>query len=151
MHALYTISVLVHVLAACTWIGALIFFAAIVVPVVRRPEYASVRVDLVRTVGRRFRVLGWTSVAILVSSGVTNLVLRGIGMGSLTSDVFWRTEFGRVLSYKLAFVALAVLSTAAHDTFAMRSRRLSSWLGRATLLFSLGAVAFAVWLVRGLP
>jgi len=27
----------------------------------------------------------------------------------------------------------------------------SAWLGRATLLFSLGAVTFAVWLVRGLP
>jgi len=34
---------------------------------------------------------------------------------------------------------------------ALRSRIAPVWLGRATLLFSVGAVAFAVWLVRGLP
>lgn len=86
-----------------------------------------------------------------MASGVSNLLLRGIGLDALSSATFWRTDFGRILAYKLVFVALAVLSTAAHDVFALRSRRVSSWLGRTTLLFSLGAVAFAVYLVRGMP
>jgi uncharacterized membrane protein len=151
LHVLYTTSVIVHILAACTWIGALVFFAFVVVPVVRRAEYASVRAQLVRSVGGRFRILGWVALGVLVASGISNLVLRGFGIDAVSSAAFWRTEFGRTLAYKLVFVALALLSTAAHDFLALRSRRVSSWLGRATLLFSLVAVAFAVWLVRGLP
>jgi uncharacterized membrane protein len=151
MQTLYTTSVILHVLAACTWVGALVFFAAIVIPTVRREEYATVRAQLVRAVGSRYRVLGWMALSVLVATGLTNLLLRGIGFDALGSTSFWRTDFGRTLSYKLAFVALALLSTAAHDFFALRSRRVSSWLGRATLAFSLGAVVFAVYLVRGMP
>jgi hypothetical protein len=122
-----------------------------VVPLLRRPELASVRMELVRRVGRRFRVLGWSALGVLLVTGVSNLLLRGIGPGAWASGAFWATDFGRALAYKLAFVVLAVASTALHDVFALRSRAVSAWLGRATLLFSLGAVAFAVWLVRGLP
>lgn len=55
---LYTTSVIVHVVAACTWVGALIFFAAVVVPTVRREEYAPVRAQLVRTLGPAFASSG---------------------------------------------------------------------------------------------
>lgn len=151
MQALYTTSVILHVLAACTWVGALVFFAAVVIPTVRGEEYATVRPTLVRAVGRRYRVLGWISLSVLVATGLTNLLLRGFGFDALTSAGFWRTDFGWTLAHKLVFVALALLSTAAHDFFALRSRRVSSWLGRATLIFSLGAVVFAVYLVRGMP
>jgi copper resistance protein D len=151
MQALYTTSVIVHVLAACAWIGALVFFAVVVVPVVRRAEYASVSLQLVRSLGARFRILGWVALGVLVASGISNLALRGLGIDALSSSAFWRTEFGRTLAYKLVFVGLALLSTVSHDFLALRSRRASSWLGRATLLFSVVAVAFAVWLVRGLP
>jgi|SRR5579859_6893155 len=151
MHLLYTSSVLLHVLAACTWIGAMVFFAAVIVPLIRRPELASVRTDLVRRLGKRFRWLGWGALGVLLVTGASNLALRGIGATALTSAAFWQSDFGRALAYKLVFVALALASTALHDVFALRSRALSAWLGRATLLFSVGAVAFAVWLVRGLP
>jgi copper resistance protein D len=151
MHALYTTSVIVHIVAACTWVGALVFFAAVVVPTIRRDEYAVVRGPLVRTLGRRFRMLGWASLALLLATGVSNLLLRGIGFDAIFSMSFWATDFGGTLAHKLVFVALALLSTVAHDLFALRSRRLSSWLGRATLLFSIGAVVFAVYLVRGMP
>lgn len=151
MQAFYTTSVILHVLAACAWVGALVFFAAVVIPTVRREEYATVRAQLVRAVGGRYRVLGWIALSVLVVTGVSNLLLRGFGVDALSSAGFWRTDFGRTLAYKLVFVALALLSTAAHDFFALRSRRVSSWLGRATLVFSLGAVVFAVYLVRGMP
>jgi len=151
MYLLYTSSVLLHVLAASTWVGSMIFFAAAVVPLLRRPELASVRMELVRRIGGRFRVLGWSALGVLLVTGVSNLLLRGIGPSSWASSAFWATDLGRALAYKLAFVALALVSTALHDMFALRSRIVSAWLGRATLLFSLGAVTFAVWLVRGLP
>jgi uncharacterized membrane protein len=151
IHALYTLSVIVHVLAACAWIGAMIFFVVIVVPIVRREEYSAIRAGLVQQVGRRFGQLGWTALAVLLVTGVSNLALRGIGLSTLESLSFWQTDFGHTLAYKLTFVALVLASTIAHDAFAMRSRHVAAWLGRATLLFSLMVVAFAVWLVRGLP
>jgi copper resistance protein D len=155
MHALYTVTVFIHILAACVWIGAMVFFAAVVVPVVRRPEYSSVFTELVRRVGSRFRALGWTCIAVLVATGVFNLTFRGVGPEIVTNAAFWRTDFGRALGFKLTFVLLTVLATAAHDFLsapsARRSRRVASWLGRATLLFSVAAVLCAVWLVRGMP
>jgi uncharacterized membrane protein len=167
MHALYTLSVFVHVLAACAWIGAMIFFVVAVVPVVRRPELRAVSLDLVRRVGARFRVLGWTCLIVLVATGITNLALRGF-LPQLTMGAFWRTDFGRTLTYKLVAVVLVVIATAAHDLLsgasamrrlqqdpsspaAQRIRRMASWLGRSTLLLSLAVLLFAVWLVRGMP
>jgi uncharacterized membrane protein len=148
MHALYTLSVFVHVLAACAWIGAMIFFAVAVVPVVRRPEYRSVFADLVRGVGARFRVLGWVSIVLLVTTGVANLAFRGV-LSQLAMGAFWATEFGRTLAYKLVFVVLVIGATAAHDLFS--SARSARWLGRSTLVLSLAVLLFAVWLVRGMP
>jgi putative copper export protein len=167
MHALYTLSVFVHVLAACAWIGAMIFFAVAVVPVVRRPEFRSVFAEIVRRVGARFRLLGWTCVIVLVATGIVNLALRGF-LPQLTMGAFWSTDFGRTLAYKLVAVLLVVMATAAHDLLfgasamrrlqqdpsspaAQRARRLASWLGRSTLLLSLAVLLFAVWLVRGMP
>ncbi len=168
MSTLYTLSVFVHVLAACTWIGAMIFFAVVVVPVIRRREFAAVTVDLVRAMGARYRLLGWVSITVLVLTGIANLALRGFGVAEILSRPFWRTPFGHVLFYKLGFVALTILATAMHDVLfgarsirklasdprspaAQRVRRTASWLGRATLVLSLGVLLFAVWLVRGMP
>jgi uncharacterized membrane protein len=167
MHLFYTLSVFVHVLAACAWIGAMIFFAVAVVPVVRRPELRAVSAEIVRLIGARFRTLGWTCVVVLVATGILNLGLRGF-LSQLTIAAFWATDFGRTLAYKLVAVLLVVLTTAAHDLLfgaramrrlreepsspeAQRTRRMASWLGRSTLLFSLAVLLFAVWLVRGLP
>jgi putative copper export protein len=167
MHALYTLSVFLHVLAACAWIGAMIFFGVAVVPVVRRPEFRPVFADIVRRVGARFRVLGWGCVIALVATGTLNLALRGF-LTQIAMRAFWSTEFGRTLAYKLVAVLLVVAATAAHDLLfgksamqrlqrdpsspaAQRARRTASWLGRSTLLLSLAVLLFAVWLVRGMP
>ena len=168
MHTLYTLSVFVHILAACSWIGAMIFFAVAVVPVIRRPEYRSVFAELVRDVGARFRVLGWVSLLVLIATGICNLELLGFGVAQLSTAAFWCAGFGRTLAYKLVAVVLVVLATAAHDVLigaramrrlaqdptslsALRARRVASWLGRMTLLLSLAVLLLAVWLVRGLP
>jgi uncharacterized membrane protein len=166
MYALYTLSVFIHVLAACAWIGSMIFFAVAVVPVVRRPEFATVLAELLRRVGARFRLLGWASLVILVVTGTTNLWLRGV-LPQLSTGAFWATGFGRALAYKLVAVLLVVLATASHDLLfgasamrlqrdpssaaARRARRMASWLGRLTLVLSLGVLLMAVWLVRGIP
>ena len=168
MHALYFLSVWVHIVAASVWIGSMAFFALVVAPVLRRAENRDALGPMVRSLGLRFRVLGWACLAVLIVTGATNLWLRGVGLGLLAEGAFWRTEFGRALAYKLALVVAVVVSTVAHEALftrsalrhlgaaptspaALRRRAVASWLGRATLLLSLAVVLFAVALVRGLP
>lgn len=152
-HVFYTTSVYLHVVAACAWIGSMLFFAVVVVPVLRRPEHGADVRALVRRMGMRFRVFGWVCMVLLLTTGVLNLAMRGVTLGTLGLAAFWTSDFGRALAYKLSAVAVVLMLTAAHDAFSTRpeARRLASWLGRATLLVSLVVVLLAVWLVRGMP
>jgi uncharacterized membrane protein len=149
---LYELVVTLHVLAAAAWIGGMLFFALVVIPAVRRADGAR---TLLGAVGRRLRTFGWILIGILVTTGAANLRFHGIGWGTLRERAFWRTDFGRALGYKLAFVAAALLVSVAHDLLSGarpgNSRRLASWSGLAILLLSLPIVYFAVALVRGLP
>jgi putative copper export protein len=154
MYTLYTLSVFVHVVAACAWVGSMIFFAAAVVPVLRRPEYASLFRDLVPRLGARFRVIGWGSLVTLVATGACNLWFRGVRLEQLSSATFWSAGFGKTLAYKLVVVVLILLTTAAHDALTKgrpRTRQLASWLGRGTLALSVVVLLLAVWLARGMP
>lgn len=153
LHALYTISVYVHVVAACAWVGSMLFFSIVLVPVLRRPEQAAAAGPLVRLVGLRFRTFGWVCIGTLLATGVLNLGMRGVGLDTLTSGPFWADGFGRALAYKLASVVVVVALTGVHDVLSLRpqARRLASWLGRLTLIASLLVILFAVWLVRGMP
>jgi putative copper export protein len=153
VHTLYTISVYVHVIAACGWIGSMLFFSVVVVPVLRRSAQAAAAAALVRQVGMRFRTFGWTCIGTLLVTGALNLGLRGVGLDTLTSGAFWAEGFGRVLACKLVAVIVVLGLTVTHDALSLRpeARRIASWVGRLTLLASLLVVLFAVWLVRGMP
>jgi uncharacterized membrane protein len=164
--SLYVISVWIHIVAATAWVGSMIFFAAVVVPVTRRADVRRAAPELVGLLGRRYGVFGWVTLAILIVTGVTNLSLRGIGWSLLLSGPFWSTSFGHALAGKLAAVVVVVTLTAVHDVVTRpgaatrgegderqeppaKTRSFASWLGRALLLASLAVLFFAMALVRG--
>jgi uncharacterized membrane protein len=60
----------IHVLAAITWVGGMLFIALVLVPTVRALDDAPVRTRVIRDSGRRFRVVAWMALAILVLTGV---------------------------------------------------------------------------------
>jgi putative copper export protein len=154
MHAMYLASVYLHIVAACAWIGSMLFFSLVVVPVVRRPENVATVGPLVRMVGLRYRGFGWVCIGALLVTGVVNVWMRGFGLDALTTGAFWADGFGRALAYKLTAVLVVLGLTGAHDVLSLRpqvNRRAASWLGRVTLLASLAVVLFATWLVRGMP
>jgi copper resistance protein D len=62
-----------HVAAAITWIGGMLFIALVVVPVTRGLEDVALRRRLVQATGRRFRVVGWLALGVLVATGLVNL------------------------------------------------------------------------------
>ncbi len=161
LHALYVLSVTVHVLAAALWVGGMGFFALVVVPIVRRamdPERASA---VLREAGLRFNKVAWICLGVLAATGVCNLYCRGLLPAILTAE-FWSTAFGRALAVKLGVVAFVVAASAAHAVDARRppvpagaevarARRRMTLLGRSILLFSVAVVALGVVLVRGAP
>jgi len=151
MTVLYLLSVWVHILAAAVWIGSMAFFAIAVVPALRGAENREAVLPMVRAIGKRFRWVAWACLAVLVVTGVTNLWLRGIDTSTLLAGEFWATGFGRTLAHKLALVGLVVVVTVGHDALSgsPERRRLTSWLGRAALVLSVGVVLLAVALVRG--
>ncbi len=169
---MYQLSVLVHLLAATVWVGGMLFLALVAVPATRGLPPAE-RGALIGALGRRFRVVGWACVALLVVTGTINTAYRGVTWGSVASGRLLESEFGRLLALKLAVVAGMVAVTAYHDFVVgpaslrllerhtgsdaattaevARLRRRASWLARLGTLLALLILALAVALVRGLP
>ncbi len=163
----FAISVIVHLLAAATWIGGMLFMAFSLIPAVRRLDDPKLRAHLIRETGIRFRTVGWICLAILFVSGLTNLAARGISHAALLQPAFWASGYGRMLGTKLiVFVAILTIS-AVHDwrigprasdagaidprsPAAIRLRRLASWFGRLNLLLAIVMLILGILLSRGL-
>jgi uncharacterized membrane protein len=160
---LYRLSVFFHVVAACCWVGGLLFFALVLVPALRGSRHPLAG-ELVRAVGFRFRFVGWISVVVLVVTGLVNLSYRA-PFATLAEPLFWLSDFGRLLALKLGLVLLMVVTSVLHDRVGARAsaavlrepaarstyalRRAASRLGRAVAVLALAIVFVAVLLVRG--
>jgi uncharacterized membrane protein len=167
MRVLYELSVLIHILAVCAWMGGTIFLIAVVLPVVRQPDTAPKAPLLIHRTGVLFRRLAWISFATLALTGVLSLVFRGLS-AQLLVPRFWSTGFGQILATKLALVAVIVGLAVYHDFAvgpkatrvwrqdptspqAKALRRQATWIGRLNMLLGLVVMALAVALVRGWP
>ncbi|HWV39649.1 MAG TPA: CopD family protein [Vulgatibacter sp.] len=167
MHALYVLSVWLHILAAVTWIGGMFFLVLVVVPWLRKGDRARGAAFL-RETGVRFRDVGWTCFAILLVTGTFNLWARGVRLHHLVDPAWLGSPFGSAVAWKFGLFLTVVGVSAWHDFWlgplaaaaverdphgreAERLRKLASKLGRLNVLLALGLVAFAVIIVRGWP
>ena len=149
-----------HVLAAVSWIGGAIFLSVVLVPVLRREQFASQKALLFRTIAMRFRVVVWGSIATLLLTGPILLHQRGI-------PIMNPSGWPMILSVKLGLVAILLLVTMTHDLIIgprvgqilqipaeSRTRSdhamiaWSPWIARCSLLLTLGVLLAAVVLVR---
>ena len=163
MHALYVTVVFLHVVAAMTWVGGLVFFVAALGPTLRAAGEQGAR--LVVVVARRFRVVGWSAIGTLVVTGVGAAWLRGYGASAWLTGAIFEGPWGERLAHKLTLVALMIAVSFTHDFVIgpraarlaqqaptsperARLRKVAGWLGRLTFALALGVVAFAVQLVR---
>jgi len=131
-----------HVLAAITWIGGMLFIALVLVPVTRRLDDVALLRPLVQATGRRFRAVGWIALALLVATGGANLAVRP---ELLHAPRFW---------VKTGLVALALVLSAVHD-FVLgpragrpdrhpSARVQASWLARLEIVVVLAIVALGL-------
>jgi uncharacterized membrane protein len=150
----------VHILAAVSWIGGMIFLSLVVVPVIRRPPLVQQRALLFPIVARRFRLVAWGAMLLLLVTGPMLAAERGISF-------FNPTTWPSVFAIKLTLVGLLLALTAAHDLvlgprvaeIMKRSEqersasdrlflRWSPWVARSSLLLALAVLFSAVSLVR---
>ncbi len=119
------ISTWLHVLAITLWIGPQVFIFAVAVPAVRTIEDAGVRARVMRVLTARLGWLGWSAMAVIIVTGITNLFvaagdLPGQNAGDLLSSDF---RFTRIFWEKMFLVAVALVLTAVH-TFSVGPRQL---------------------------
>jgi putative copper resistance protein D len=127
-----------HVAAALTWVGGMLFVALVLVPVTRRLEDPALRRRLMHEAGLRFRAVGWAAMALLVATGLINIWLRP---ELLTLARFW---------LKVVLVILAIALSALHDFVlgpragrpdaAPSLRPAASWIARVNLMLVLVVV-----------
>ena len=127
-----------HVVAALTWVGGMLFVALVLVPVTRRLEDPALRRRLMHESGVGFRAVGWAAMVLLVATGLVNIWLRP---ELLTLARFW---------VKVVLVGLAIILSVLHDFVlgprAGRSdaapslRPAASWMARVNLLLVLVVV-----------
>lgn len=167
MHALYLLSVWLHILAATVWIGGMSFLVLVVVPWLRRGGRVEAAVFL-RETGERFRNVGWSCFLLLATTGSFNLWVRGVRLSDFARAEWLTSPFGKTVLLKLGVFALVLTVSAVHDFVvgpratraiakspqsveAQRERRRASLLGRVNVVFALILVAAGVMLVRGVP
>lgn len=115
-----TVRLFLHVLAATIWVGGQITLAALV-PVLRR-----LGTDLPRTAARRFNLIAWPAFAVLLITGVWNIV-------AVRSQI--HGSYQTTLTVKLVVVVISGVTAALHA----RARQ-KIWIGIYGALTGLSAL-----------
>jgi putative copper export protein len=166
MHALYVLSVFVHIVCAAIWLGGMLFLVLVVVPWLRRGGGDAAKV--LRETGPRFRDVSWVCFALLLLTGTFNLWVRGVRLATFCDSAWMASSAGRVIVAKLCVFLGVVILSAVHDFLigpsaaramvtapgaeaTVRLRARATMLGRLNALLALILVMLAVLIVRGVP
>ena len=150
----------IHLIAAVGWIGGTIFLSLVLAPSYRAMASKPDAGALFRTSAKRFRLVVWGAVAILLLTGPLLVLSHGW-------PLFEPSRWPSVLGIKLSLVAALLLMTLAHDlVLGPRVRAIlavppdrrtasdqtiliaATWLPRAALVLSLAVLFVAVMLAR---
>jgi uncharacterized membrane protein len=156
----------IHLLAAIVWLGGMFFIAIVMVPVLRSLEPPQKRIEVLSSTARRFRMVGWIALLVLLVTGVFNAMNRGVTLKMISTGAIFSTHFGKMLTLKVVLVLLMLVLSAVHD-FIMGPRLVElissssnpdlspriksyrkyvSWLARVNALLGIMIVACAVML-----
>ncbi len=125
-----TVRLSLHVLAATVWVGGQVTLAGLV------PGLRALGDDVPRTVARRYNRIAWPAYAVLVATGIWNLLELPVG----DFDIEWQVT----LMVKITVVALAGVSAAIHA--GARSKTLLAVFGAVGGLASIAAVVLGIML-----
>lgn len=157
---MYSTLVVLHILAAVSWVGGMIFLSLVLAPLVRSRKAVPEFMALFRSAALRFRPIVWVAMAILVMTGPMLLSFRGVAVASPAS-------WPGIVMVKLTLVALLLFLTLLHDlVLGPQVSRVSAipesqrtageqlafktarWLPRVSLLIALAVLIVAAILAR---
>jgi putative copper export protein len=104
-----TVLRILHVLSTSVWVGGTVVLVFVGVPAIRGLE-GEARAVAMRTLGRRWRPIGWSAMAIAIVTGLW-LTDRHGGFHRAALD----TDFDRTLIVKSVLVAVLVVGALLHD------------------------------------
>ncbi|WP_298138525.1 hypothetical protein [Acidiferrobacter sp.] len=153
MHeAVFLVLIALHLLAATTWVGGVLFFMFAVVPAARARPASGIP----EVLGRAFRPVAYGALGTLIITGPLLLFWAGIGPHMLVRPRFWTSAFGATLALKAACVLLVLILTVWHDAVLgpraarggpVRAARLAA---RAIGLLSIAILLAGLLLAQGL-
>lgn len=166
--SIYLFTVYLHIFAAFIWLGGMLFLAFVLAPISRKIEPLSLRGNLLKTIGTRFRLVGWICIIVLLITGVINIFNRGMSHEIFLPSQLFGTEFGKTLTIKLTLVFLMIILSIVHDFFVgprmtalmqesskgnsnselQKLRWQVSWLARLNTVFAILLIYFAAKLAR---
>jgi len=91
-----------HLLAAITWIGGLVFQVLVVFPTLARAAPSAARLRFALSLEARFRVLVWPAIGLVLFTGLVNLM--HVWYATVVTAVSVSPTFILVLSIKLSLV-----------------------------------------------
>lgn len=159
-HSLYSLSVFLHIVSACLWLGGMLFLILAFIPGIKNhPD----KVNIIASVSLKFRGVGTVALVVLLATGVFQLEYRGT---EWTWDYFTGSYFGKIAGLKLLVFIAIVLVNIIHDYYigtramdawkshpehpkTVKLRKLSRLLARIGFLLALTATLLGVILVRG--
>jgi uncharacterized membrane protein len=150
----------IHLLTAMVWIGGLLFFVMVLVPLVRQPDFAGQAAKLIQFTGNKFKRVAWASLLTLTVTGFINLycmspkmTIPGYGhmVGTKILLVLIVMSLSLYHDFKLGPAALQAMTEKPGTPETLKLRKKASMIGRANLLLSLIIMTLALFMVRGLP
>lgn len=159
-HGAYILSVFIHVIAACAWIGGMLFLILAFIPGIKKhPDKVSIIAD----VSLKYRRVGAVALTALLITGILQLEYRGV---QWTIEFFTTSTFGKTAGIKILVFAIIIIISLVHDYYlgtkaienwkiqpdhpkTARLRTLSRSLGRVSFVFALVAAWLGIILARG--
>jgi putative copper export protein len=124
-----TVRLFIHVTAATIWVGGQLTLAGLV------PGLRKLSPDAPSAVARRFNQIAWPAFAVLVATGIWNV---------LAVSPAWDSAYGKTLGVKIVVVAVAGTTAFLHTI--TRSRRGLAIFGALSGLAALTALFLGVQL-----
>jgi copper resistance protein D len=142
MPLIWVATISLHILATVAWIGGMVFLSFVLAPLVRSRQATSEAVVLFRSSARRFRLVVWGAMTLLLITGPPLLAQRNIAL-------MHPSTWPQIVVVKLGLVAVLFLFTFSHDLFlGQKFSRISAIPAYTRTAWERTVLASARWLPR---
>ena len=139
MKMLYLVSVFIHIICACIWLGGMFALIIFFIPL-RKENYF---LDMVNKVGNQFKFVGWIILPLLLLTRIFNSFYRG----------FYILTWLKILLFSIIVIISAIhdfyIGPKATKTKDKKLIKYSRIIGRINFILAIIMVLLGIFIVRG--